>query len=537
MGAVDQQSICAAFQVTAAANTDRPALRALRGSLTLTWGEYAQRVESIARGLWALGVRPGTTVALMLNNRPEFNLVDAAALHLGAIPFSLGHPATAEQTAYLISNAEPAVLVTEQALHGAAQDAIAAGERAVQHVLLAEEIADLEAMAAPGFDFAATWQAVGAEDIATIVYTSGTTGVPKGVELAHRVIMQSLRGVEGMAPVTPGATVLAYLPTAHIAERFWSHYISMAFALEVVTIPDPALLEDALLEERPQRFFGVPRTYEKLAGRAEKLLEGGASDAAVREELGFDRTEWLGVATAPSSPDVLERFASVGLPVGDMWGMTEAVMTTMSPPGGTRAGTVGKHFPHVEMRVADDGELLIRGPNIFSGYRNQPELTRETLDEDGWVHSGDLGSVDDDGYVRILGRKKDIMITSGGKNLAPAAIETALEGASPLIGYAATIADGKKFVTALIALDPAELRVFAGDGEFAEVAATPAVVAEVARAVERANERLSKLEQVKRHRILDAPWVPGGDEVTTTLKLRRANIADKYAGDIEALYE
>jgi long-subunit acyl-CoA synthetase (AMP-forming) len=218
-----------------------------------------------------------------------------------------------------------------------------------------------------------------------------------------------------------------------------------------------------------------------------------------------------------------------------MWGMTEAVMITMSPPGGTRPGTVGKHFPHVELRVADDGELLIRGPNTFARYRGQPELTRDTLDADGWVHSGDLGAVDADGYVRILGRKKDIMITSGGKNLAPAAIESALKRASPLIGYAATIADGRKFVTALIALDPEELKAY-GDGEFAALAASPAVQAEVAGAVQAANARLGKVEQVKRHRILPTPWTPGGDEVTTTLKLRRANIAEKYAGEIDALY-
>src|SRR4051794_9257540 len=310
--------------------------------------------------------------------------------------------------------------------------------------------------------------------------------------------MSSLRGVHGMAPVTPGHRTLAFLPTAHIAERFWSHYNAMAFGLEIVTLPDPALLDEALVEERPQRFFAVPRIYEKLATRVEAM---NASPA----DLGPDRAAWLGVATAPSSPHVLERLDSIGLPVGDMWGMTEAVMTTMSPPGGTRPGTVGRHFPHVEMRVAADGELLIRGPNTFSGYRKDPEKTAETLDADGWVHSGDLGAVDEDGYVRILGRKKDIMITSGGKNLAPAAIESALEGASPLIAYAATIADGKKFVTALITLDPTELRAFAGQGEFALLATLPTVVREVERAVQRANERLGKVEQVKRYRILHEP--------------------------------
>ena len=257
-------------------------------------------------------------MALLLHNRPEFNLVDTAALHLGAVPFSLGHPATAVQTAYLIANAEPKLLITETALRGAAD---------FEPVVLVEE---LDALPAADFDFEATWRAVGAEDLATIVYTSGTTGVPKGVELAHRVIMSSLRGVQAMAPVTPGHRTIAYLPTAHIAERFWSHYNAMAFGLEIVTVPDPGLLEAALVEERPDRFFGVPRIYEKLAARAEAM---SAPATEIRATLGLDRAVWLGVATAPSSPHVLDLLDSVGLPVGDMWGMTEAVMTTISPPG------------------------------------------------------------------------------------------------------------------------------------------------------------------------------------------------------------
>jgi long-chain acyl-CoA synthetase len=533
VAAVEQPSICAAFQQTVGEHPGLPALRAFRGGPGLTWADYGARVEEIARGLWALGVRPASTVALLIGNRPEFNLVDAAALHLGAIPCSLGFPALPEQTAYLLANAEPVVVVTERALLATAREAIAAGDHRPGHVIVVED--DLDALPRADFDFGATWRAVGAEDIATIVYTSGTTGVPKGVELPHRAIMQSLRGVHGMAPPVTGHRTLAYLPTAHIAERFWSHYNAMAFALELVAVADAGQIDAALAEERPQRFFAVPRTYEKLAARAERGLADGASHAEVRAELGLERAEWLGVATAPSAPEVLELFAAIGLPVGDMWGMTEAMMTTMSPPGGTRPGTVGKHFPHVELRVAEDGELLIRGPNTFARYRKQPELTRETLDTDGWVHSGDLGAVDADGYVRILGRKKEIMITSGGKNLAPTAIESALKRAAPLIGYAATVADGRKYVTALIALDPDELQAY-GDGDFAQLAATDAVRAEIARAVDAANARLGKVEQVKRYHVLDAPWIPGGEELTTTLKLRRANIDQKFAREIDALY-
>jgi long-subunit acyl-CoA synthetase (AMP-forming) len=252
---VEAPSICAAFQATAAAHADQPALRAFRDARSLSWGEYADRVEGIARGLWGLGVRPGDTVALLLDNRPEFNLVDTAVLHLGAVPFSLGHPAPAEQTAYLIANAKPSLLISEHALRDAAGR--------FDPVVLVEALDTLPS--ATDFDFEATWRAVGPEDIATIVYTSGTTGVPKGVELAHRVILSSLRGVAELAPATPGDRTIAFLPTAHIAERFWSHYNAIASGLEIVTPSDPRLIDEALLEERPQRFFAVPRIYEKLA--------------------------------------------------------------------------------------------------------------------------------------------------------------------------------------------------------------------------------------------------------------------------------
>jgi long-chain acyl-CoA synthetase len=327
--------------VTAAANADRTALRAFRGSDSVTWGEYARRVECIAGGLWALGVRPGSTVALMVGNRPEFNLVDTAALHLGGVPFSLDHPATAELTAYLTGNAEPLVLVTESELLPAVSEAVAAGDFPIEHLVVVADDAppsegwmtlhDVEALEPDGFDFASTWRAVGAEDLATIVYTSGTTGVPKGVQLPHRAIMQSMRGVHDMASVTPGDRVLAYLPAAHIAERFWSHYISMAFALELVSVPDPPLLDAALAEERPNRFFAVPRTYEKLAARANAMT-------------------WLGVATAPSSPSILAAHPRTQR----LHGLRQGPRAHARDARRRRVGALGGSRPHRRRRLLPD---------------------------------------------------------------------------------------------------------------------------------------------------------------------------------------
>jgi long-subunit acyl-CoA synthetase (AMP-forming) len=549
--AIAADSLCAAFQITAAAHAERPALRRFGGGPVVSWGEYAQRVRAVAGGLATLGTGPGVTVALMLSHRPEANIVDVAALHLGAVPFSLDPTAAPEQTAYLLGNADAALLVTERELLPVVRAALDAGAEVEQLLLVDGEdavpegsgltLAELERRPPPdGFDFEAAWRAVGGEDLATIVYTSGTTGVPKGVQLAHHVMLNGLRGVQALAPPRPARRVLAFLPMAHIAERFWSHYMALGFGFEIVGVSPAALLDAALAAERPEQFFAVPRTYEKLAASVRRMLDEGVPADAVPARLGLDRAEWLGVATAPSSPAVLELFAEIGLPVGDMWGMTEAVMTTITPPAARRPGTVGRPLPGVEVRTAADNELLIRGPNVFSGYRKDPERTRETLDDDGWVHSGDIGSVDPEGYVHVVSRKKEIMITSGGKNLAPAAIEHALKAHSPLIAYVATIADGRRYVTALIALEPDELTRYAAahglSGGYAELVAAPAVGAEVERAVQAANATLSKVEQVKRHRLVDAPWLPGGDEVTSTLKLRRGRIDEKHAGLIAELY-
>jgi long-subunit acyl-CoA synthetase (AMP-forming) len=583
--ALAEPTLCGAFQVTASVHAAAPALWAFGTEEVLGWEEYGRRVRSIATGLHALGVRADETVALLLRNRPVFNVVDTAALHLGAVPFSIYATEPVEQMLALVEDSGARVIVTEPAFLEKVRAVLERAE-AVEHVvvdgedtdLLSREISlsELVRLPDPTFDFDSAWRAVGAESVATLVYTSGTTGKPKAVQIPHRAIMNSLRGVEQLRPATVPHRGVSFLPAAHITDRFICHYTTIGLGGTLTCVPDPDRLWDAIAETRPTRFFGVPRTYEKLAERARAVIDADpglraalddatarvraeqsgmplrsaqaqrAADAhellaPVREYLGLDQAEWLTVAAAPSSYEVLEFHHALGLRLAELWGMTEFMMAVMNPPERIKLGTVGIPLPSVQARLAEDGELLLRGGHSCAGYRNDPERTAAMLDEDGWLHSGDLASVDDDGYVSIVGRKKEQMINSSGKNLFPVKIETAIVQSSPLLAHVAAIGDRRRYVTALIVLDSGKLRSFAAkralSGSRRELVASPEVQAEVARAVAAGNERLARVEQVRAWKVLDVEWAPGGEELTNTLKLRRAAIDEKYAAEIDALYD
>lgn len=573
-------TLCELFQQTCAAHPDLPALVA-EGEADVTWSQYADRVGALAAGLQSLGLRPGETVTLLTRNTPDFHIVDTAVMHARGVPFSVhaGDPVTALINLVTVARprliiSEPGYLETARALvEGAGPDCrlIVLGEDARPAELTIHEV-DLRGRAVEQPDEA--WRSITADDTATLIFTSGTTGPPKAVQLSHRAITASLRGFESFAPVQPDGRLLSYLPLNHIAERFMTHYTSLAYGAAVNCVADASTLYEDIVRTRPTRFFGVPRVYEKLADRARELISAdsalvaaqrtglevvrgqqagevldarrqGEADAAferlgaVRAALGLDRAVYRGVATAPSSYGLLEFFLSIGLPVGDIWGLSEAIMCTSNPPDAIRLGTVGRFLAGVEGRIAVTGELCVRGPNTFSGYLHQPEKTAEILDADGWIHTGDLGKIED-GYLSIIGRMKEIMITAGGHNLSPAAIEGAVKDASPLIDHVIAIADGQRYVSALIALDRSQLESFAARsgliGGFEALARAEAVRAEVERAVEEANTRLSRPETVRRWQLVEQEWLPGGDEVTPTMKLRRAEIARKYSVQIAELY-
>jgi long-subunit acyl-CoA synthetase (AMP-forming) len=552
-------SVADAFQTTAAAHPDRVALRTREDEFSITWREYADRVERAAGGLAALGLERGGTLALLIANRPEFHWFDAAALHLGAVPFSLYNTYTAEQIQHQLDDAGARILVTEEAFADRVEQLTG-----LEHVIVVErdELPD----APDGFDFEAAWRAVGPDDLLTLIYTSGTTGPPKGVQLTHGNMVAAIDGLEQMIQFGEGGRVISWLPMAHIAERAASHYVPMFLGFTTTCCPDPRQVAAYLPEVRPTWFFAVPRIWEKLKAALEAGIEaeqdeerkrttkwaldlglrkvrGEEVDEAehakadelvlskIRAMIGLDQVESVNVGAAPTPPEVIEFFHALGIPLGELWGMSETTgYGAVNPPDAIRIGTVGPPAPGAEIRLAEDGEVLVRGPFVTPGYRNQPDKTREAIDEDGWLHTGDIGEFDEEGYLRLVDRKKELIINAGGKNMSPANIEAKLKAASPVIGQAIAIGDGKPYNVALITLDPdVAPAVEAQKGR-------DGLVAEVERGVSAANEQLARVEQIKRYRLLDDDWQPGGDELTPTMKLKRKPIHEKYAEEIEALY-
>jgi long-chain acyl-CoA synthetase len=593
-GALQAATVCEAFQLTAASHPDAVALRTPGGNVEVSWREYAWRVDRIAAGLAALGTSRGDTVALMMVNRPEFHLCDTAALHIGAIPFSIYNTLPTGDIVHLLSNAGSRVAICESQF---AERLLEAGAKAgVEHVVCIDDIpagtlrlTELERRGSPEFEFEAAWRAVEPDDLLTLIYTSGTTGPPKGVEITHANMLAELRATSQVLPTLRGDRCVSFLPSAHIADRWLTHYQGLAFGAQVTCVADATQLPAALVDTRPTTWGAVPRVWEKLKGaleaavsaeqdpgralalrdaieigrrkvRAEQAATAGegrgpseallaefeAADDAVlsklRAKLGLDQLRWAISGAAPIGVDVLELFGAIGVPICEAWGMSElSCAATLNRPGETRFGTVGTAAPGIEVALADDGELLCRGPIVMRGYRGEPDKTAKAIDPDGWLHSGDIAQIDQDGYVRIVDRKKELIINAAGKNMSPANIEAKLKAASPLIGQAVAIGDRRSYNVALIMLDPDGCAAHADaeglpDASPAALSRDPGVATAVASAVERANTQLARVEQIKRHAILSDEWPPGGEQLTPTMKLKRKPIAAKYADEIEALY-
>jgi long-chain acyl-CoA synthetase len=586
--ASEASTVAEAFRRTVAAAPDRVAVRTLDDAVSLTWAALARRVDAVAGGLAKLGVRRGDTVALMIGNRPEFHLVDLALTTIGATPFSIYQTLPPEQIAYVVGDAGARLAIAETALLPnllAARRELPGLDRVV--VIGAGEagtipLGEVEG-SNPGFDVEAAWRAVAPEDVLTLIYTSGTTGPPKGVQLVHRNIMAAARVLRQVIPVPEGGRVISWLPSAHIAERAAHHYLPLIFGLTITTCPNPKELLTYLAAVRPHWFFAVPRIWEKMKAGLEARLAGlpdeqrgrveaafaaslekvrleqagspvptaladqvAQADASIfamlRSMLGLDEAVSVNVGAAPTPREVLEFFHAVGIRVGELWGMSETTGAgTVNPPERMKLGTVGKPVPGVEIRLAADGEVLIRGDVVMIGYRNMPEKTAEVLDADGWLATGDVGEIDADGYLRIIDRKKELIINSAGKNMSPANIESALKGASPLIGQVCVIGDARPYNTALVVLDPEYAATWAAqrgiaDTPLADLARDARVHAAVQEAVNGANARLSRVEQIKQFHLVPGDWMPGADELTPTMKLKRKPISEKYAREIEAMY-
>jgi long-chain acyl-CoA synthetase len=537
------ETLCECFQAMAESVPEAVAVRSADTGAQLTWGRYAEQVRRISGGLAALGVGRGDTVALMMTNRVEFYPCDTAALHLGATPFSIYNTSSRAQIAHLFANARNPVVITERQFLPQVRAAQAQGSWP-HHVVCVDgqgegalSLEELERLGAPDFDFEAVWRGVLPGDLVTLIYTSGTTGPPKGVELTHANMLAQCRAVGQVLPLRRGARITSYLPSAHAADRWSGHYNQMVYGIEITTVADARRIVAVLPEVRPTIWGGVPRTFEKLKAGVEAAIAGEANDseaharvlAQLRTRIGLDQAEWIISGAAPLPRHVHEFLVALGLPIVEVYGMSEcACAITMSHPSESRIGTVGRALPGVSLKLAHDGELLVKGPIVMRGYHRDPERTAEALDPDGWLHTGDLAEIDDRGYVRIVDRKKELIINTAGKNMSPANIEERLKSASPLIGHAVCIGDARPYNVALLVLDPDAVRAAAKEGGTVEAA--------LAQAVRRANGELSRVEQIKRYAVLEKEWLPGGDELTPTIKLKRGPIAAKYAAVIEALY-
>jgi long-chain acyl-CoA synthetase len=587
--AVDAPTLTEALRRTAANHPDIVAVRWPDDSVSLTWAELLERVDAVAGGLAKLGVKRGDTVAIMLANRPEFHIVDLAAVTIGATPFSIYTTYPAEEIEYLVTDAAARVAIIEQAFLPVI---LKAREQLpeLEHVIVVDGDAPEGTVALseiegsnPEFDAAAAAAQVSPDDVLTLIYTSGTTGHPKGVQLSHHNIMVAVESVQEIIEFEAGSRVISWLPSAHIAERNAHHYIPIVYAGSITSCPNPREILSYLPQVRPTWFFAVPRIWEKLKAGLETMQAAqpeeqrapmeAALNAAIervrlqqrrepvpeeleaqvakaddelfsklRAMLGLDQAIAVNVGAAPTPVEVLEFFHAMGIELGELWGMSETCGAgTCNRPGHVKIGTVGPAAPGVELRLAEDGEVLVRSEVVMLGYRNAPEKTAEAIDPEGWLHTGDIGEIDDEGFLKIVDRKKELIINAAGKNMSPANIEAALKTGSPLIGQAATIGDAKPYNTALIVLDADFAPQWAGqhgieDTALEALAENPQMIEAVQAGVDAANERLARVEQIKKFTIVKGDWLPGGDELTPTMKLKRKPIAAKYEAEIAAMY-
>ena len=564
----------------------RVALRTHGATASYTYADYGDRVARLTAGLQALGVRRGDRVVLMFRNIPEFHFVDTAITFCGATPISIYNSSSPEQIAYLAGHCEANLAIVEDERFLAALREAQPSLPAVRAVgllhgdgdfrvdeLLAHGRADLDAGAAN----------VAPSDLATVIYTSGTTGPPKGVMITQRNVAYTVemmrRAALEVVPDLAGFRTISYLPMAHVAERVTTHYTGVAARYEVTCLADFGQLSATLREVRPQMLLGVPRVWEKLhagllaalsadpaklalfesgltAARpiaaAKALGQANAQDLAtlafldengfapLRGLLGLDELRLAVTSAAPIAPELVAWFRAFGVPLTELYGMSETSGPMTWEAVHPKAGSVGRAIPGCQVRLGDDGEIICRGGNIFAGYLKDPMKTAEIFDADGWLHSGDIGTVDDDGYIHIVDRKKELIITAGGKNISPANLEAKLK-LVPLVGQACAIGDGKPFMSALLVLDPDQALAFAtreglADNSLEGVAAHPKVAEVIAAGVHEAMDEFNHAEQVKRWVILGVDWVADSDELTPTSKLKRRNIAAKYASEIASMY-
>jgi long-chain acyl-CoA synthetase len=595
------RTVCDQLRETAEQSPGAPALSTGRPGdwQTLSWSRARQQALELAAGFLELGLAPGERVAIMMPNRAEHVLADFGAVHAGGVPVTFYATLAPEQVGFIAADCAARIAVLDGAdqlarwwpvldsLPGLARiivrdaDACPAGE---QFMTWADFAAlGRERLAAAPELVTERLAGISPDDPVTLLYTSGTTGNPKGVLITHHSVLYEIAAAERGGNVTPGVRWVSYLPLAHIAERMFTIYLPLSTAGHVHFCPDPKQLISVVGQVRPTAFFGVPRVWEKVRAGIQGLLAAEQDEgrraaveqamdvgrryvescqfghttpaelaaafqqadeqvlAPIRALLGLNEAAVVSSAAAPLPPDVAAFFAGLGMKILDIYGMTETTGAfTSNTSEAFRLGTVGRPFAGVEVRIAPDGEILTRSPLNTPGYLNRPDLTSALIDEDGWLHTGDIGRLDEDGFLSVVDRKKELIITAGGENVPPALIENLLV-AHPLIGQALAYGDRRPYVVALLTLDAevapgwARARGIEADS-LAALAQNPAVLDEIGTAVAHANTSLARVQQVKRWRLLPVEWTAESEELTPTLKLKRRVVHAKYADDIDTLY-
>ena len=595
--------MCDALAATAERFADLPAYSDREDGgpwQTLTLGADREQALALAAGFVELGLQPGDKVALMLPNRLEHVLADLGVLHAGGVPVTFYATLAADQIAYMAANCDAKIAVIDGAGELARWQPILDQLPSLHRIIVRDAAAcPAEERYVSWHDFAARGAeglandpvpiqsriaAIRPDDAVTLLYTSGTTGNPKGVIITHANALYEVETARAGGNAPLHVRWVSYLPLAHIAERMFTLYLGICNACHTYFCHDAATqLVATMSEVRPTAFFGVPRIFEKVMAGIQALLAGEQDEtrkaavaaamatgleyvrslqygqvtspelaerfAAAEEQvlrpirslLGLGEAEIVVSGAAPLPPEVGEFFGGLGVRILDVYGMSETTgAVTTNTPQAFRLGTVGRPVPGIEVQIADDGEILARGPLTTPGYLNLPEQTAELIDADGWVHTGDIGAIDADGFVSVVDRKKELIITAGGENVSPAAVENLLV-AHPLIGQALAYGDGRPYLVAILTLDggvaPAWAKAHGIEASsLAELATNEVVRAEVGRAVADANARLARVQQVKYWELLPVEWTAESEELTPTFKLKRRVVHAKYADVIDGLY-
>ncbi|MDA8016342.1 MAG: long-chain fatty acid--CoA ligase [Thermoanaerobaculia bacterium] len=575
---------------------DRVAYTAPRDGrrISVTWAEHVAAIRQTARAFVALGLQPGETVGILGVTRPEWTMGCLAAQLAGGLPSGIYQTCSAEQIAYIAAHARNRLMVIENEEQWRKVDAVRDRLTELRRVII------MKSSETPDDELALSWNdflelggdennpresevqsrldALDPEDLGTLIYTSGTTGHPKAVMLTHANLAETGRICVELLKFTYDDSLVSYLPLAHVAEQNVSIHLPARVGLTVHYAEAPELLLQTLQEVEPTFFFGVPRVWERFhaaltgrlataPGRQRALVDwamGAVRDlhveidagrrprlglrlrhtiadrllAKIRKKIGFGRIRLATSGAAPIARDVLDFFAGLGTPIYEVWGLSETTgPATWNSPGRAKQGTVGPAIPDVEVELAEDGELLVRGPNVFAGYYRDEAGTSEVLRDDGFFHTGDLGSIDEDGFVTITGRKKEILITSGGKNIAPAPIERRLKRIE-LVGDAMVVGDDRRFLGALLSLEEEAAARFANRHglEPADLHHDPTVLAKLEKEIDSVNQQLARVESIRAFRVLPRRLSQQEGELTPTLKVKRGVVMERFRDLVEEMY-